>query len=269
MRANELSNMALLPAKLHKRDYLQMALRDRLSFLQHGHATIGGHVMSYPHWPYFYGIFYEIFIEDNYRIDGLKNVRKIVDAGANIGVSAVYFAQRYPGAHIDCFEPNPEALSYLRKNVESYSMVEVHPYALGEREGEVSFFVDAQIKGSSIAGTYDLFGRKHRESKQIRVPMKTLSSYIIGPVDILKIDVEGGESAILTDLIGTGAIKEVRNLLMEFHFDPTELPHSFTTLLELLEAQGFFVYIRKGAGVTIAAPVLHSYMLFAFRNPTR
>jgi hypothetical protein len=43
----------------------------------------------------------------------------IVDAGANIGDSLLYFAYRYPSASVYCFEPNAEAFSLLEKNIKN------------------------------------------------------------------------------------------------------------------------------------------------------
>lgn len=222
--------------------------------------------MVYPYWPYFYGIFYEIFIEDNYRIDGLKDVKNIVDVGANTGVSAVYFAQTYPHASIDCFEPNPEAVQYLRKNVAAYPRVTVHPYALGEKEGSIPFFVDSEIAGSSIAGRVNLFTGKRRSAREIQVEMRILSSFITEPVDILKIDIEGGEWSVLTDLVSSGALKKVKTLLMEYHYDPNVLSRPLSDVLTLLSENHFFTYVRKGSFVAVAEPVTHGCMLFAFNG---
>lgn len=258
--------MTLLPKKLFKRDYLQMVLKDVFPLLRRGQAAIRGHLMRYPHWPYFYGVFYEIFIDDNYRVDGLRGVRYIVDAGANIGVSAVYFAETYPDARIDCFEPNPESRTYLEENTASYPNVTVHPYALGERDGDISFYVDAEIQGSSIASAVNLLQAKRRPSREISVPMRMLSSYLTEPVDILKLDVEGGEMGIMKDLVSSGAIEKVRVILMEFHHDPVSLPASLGEMLALLEKNGFAYYVRKGAMVTHAEMAPHSYMILAFRR---
>lgn len=257
--------MTLIPRKLFKRDYLQMLAKDRLPFLRGGTATIGGHRVQYPYWPYFYGLFYEIFVEDNYRIDGLKNVKRIIDAGSNIGVSALYFAQTYPDAHIDCFEPNPEAISFLKQNMQAFKNVAVHQYALGNTEGTLEFFVDADIRASSIASAANLLISKNRPSRPISVNMKRLSSFIDEPIDILKLDIEGGEMAVLEDLVQTGAIHKVQNLLLEFHYVPDLVPASLARLLTLLEGEGFFSYIRRGAMLTKPAAIGHAYMMFSFR----
>jgi FkbM family methyltransferase len=260
-------NMKSLSDKFFKRDYWQMFFKDKLPFLRRGSATIRGHKMTYPHWPSFWGIFYEIFIDDNYRVDGLIDVRHIIDAGSNIGVSAVYFAQIYPEAHIDCFEPNQESIAYLRENVAAYPNVEVHPYALAATEGTMRFFVDADVAGSSIASSVNLMGSKQRSSKEVSVEARKLSDFITSPVDIFKMDIEGGEMGVMEDLVSSGKIKQIRTILMEFHYDPTTLPELPTRMLELLEENGFFYYIRRTAMITVPEPIMHGYIIFAFRKP--
>lgn len=243
-----------------------MAFKDKLPFLRRGQATIRSHRMKFPHWEYFFGIFYEIFVEENYRINGLTNVRHIIDAGSNTGISVVYFAQTYPEARIDCFEPNPEALPYLQENVASYKTVSVHPFALGEKKRSLNFYVDAEIRASSMASSVNFVHARNRPQREIPVEMRKLSEFINTPVDILKVDIEGGEMGVMEDLVSSGKIKHIKNILMEFHYDPESLPNLPTRMFTLLEENGFFFYIRKGAMVTVPRPVTHGYMIFAFRK---
>src|SRR5690242_20280412 len=52
-------------------------------------------------------LFEEIFIDRDYEPPTGSVIRSIVDAGANIGLSTLYFRQRFPDAIIECFEPDP------------------------------------------------------------------------------------------------------------------------------------------------------------------
>src|SRR4051794_1523575 len=52
--------------------------------------------------------FDQIFVDHEYRcIDHLKNIRTIVDAGANVGYSSAYFLSRFPDVRIIAVEPDP------------------------------------------------------------------------------------------------------------------------------------------------------------------
>lgn len=49
----------------------------------------------------------------------------IVDVGANIGASVVFFKERYPDAHIYAFEPVSSNFEMLKKNIAGFSNVDV------------------------------------------------------------------------------------------------------------------------------------------------
>src|SRR6266566_259487 len=57
-----------------------------------------------------YGVAYEIFVHKFYELNRPINrseVNLIVDVGANVGFSGIYFLQEYPAAHLIAFEPHP------------------------------------------------------------------------------------------------------------------------------------------------------------------
>jgi hypothetical protein len=60
-------------------------------------------------------------------------------------------------------------------------------------------------------------------------------------VDLLKVDVEGAEISVLRDLIGSGAIKQVKNMIVEFHDIRQEGRPTLPDFLRMLEEQGFLV----------------------------
>jgi hypothetical protein len=68
-------------------------------------------------------IFYEVFCREAYRLDRDRldpaGVASIVDAGANVGASALHFTARYRNARIVAVEPNPENFALLVANTAS------------------------------------------------------------------------------------------------------------------------------------------------------
>ena len=44
----------------------------------------------------------------------------IIDAGANVGISALYYKKLYPNAEITCIEPVPQTFNNLKKNTKNY-----------------------------------------------------------------------------------------------------------------------------------------------------
>lgn len=70
----------------------------------------------------------------------------IVDCGANIGFSVLYFKRLHPRARIVAFEANPRAFRLLKHNVSNNSLEQVEPLpvALSDQDGEIPFFIDLE-----------------------------------------------------------------------------------------------------------------------------
>ncbi len=122
--------------------------------------------------------------------------RTIVDVGANVGIHALAWA-RGLGVRVNAFEPAPRTYELLRRNVERNGLgtiVRLHRVAVCDTCGEVEFFVANDDAYSSMKDTHR---RPVREV--IRVPSTTLDVLraAMDPVGLVKIDVEGLESAVI------------------------------------------------------------------------
>lgn len=125
----------------------------------------------------------------------------ILDLGANIGVASRLFASRYPEAEIHCFEPVPDNLELLRRNVGPLPKIHVHGVALGRKdEMRTMFYSD----DPSNFGGFSFHNKGSDPEKRLSVPVKEVNSFLGGlgieRADIIKIDTEGSEHEILTAL---------------------------------------------------------------------
>jgi FkbM family methyltransferase len=133
--------------------------------------------------------------------------RFMIDAGAFIGDTAAYFLSRFSDLTITALEPNIENFSLARSNLAPYGdRVRVLHSALGDKEGTAYF------AGQATSG---LIGERG-----IPVPVTTvpdlMKQYSIPKLDILKLDIEGAEAAVL----GRSAsdwLQNVGNILVEIH----------------------------------------------------
>jgi FkbM family methyltransferase len=126
----------------------------------------------------------------------------IIDIGANIGLYCCIAAYRAPvNCEIMAFEPVPDNLRYLRRNLEDNSQaarVTIEERAVGQVGGHIQIHLD----GGSI-GTHSPSADNIRNSTaSITVPLVSLDEYVqqkFGdrPVDLVKVDVEGYEGAVL------------------------------------------------------------------------
>lgn len=153
-------------------------------------------------------IFYEIFVRDCYRIPEdtvpAASVRTIVDCGGNIGLSALYFAARYPNARIFSVEPNPDNYALLKRNASAEPRI-TPVQACVTGVGEQQVYIDTVGKGSHF--------RINSEARGVPVRGMSLDqireAYGIGQIDLLKMDIEGAEKQVLAHpafLAQTGAI---------------------------------------------------------------
>src|SRR3989344_5879030 len=61
-------------------------------------------------------LLYHIFVEGEYNIQPKTEPSFIIDAGANVGFTAVYFANRFPKARIIAIEPEESSFNLLKRN---------------------------------------------------------------------------------------------------------------------------------------------------------
>jgi FkbM family methyltransferase len=124
----------------------------------------------------------------------------ILDVGANFGLYSLLAEPKLSAAGcVHVFEPNPHALSLLRRNfegIDSPSRVQIHAMAVGADVGTVRFFCSEDSAFSSV-----IENRRHPVRIAMEVPQTTLDAFVsehsLPRVDLLKIDVEGYEPEIL------------------------------------------------------------------------
>lgn len=147
----------------------------------------------------------------------MGDCRTILDIGANTGIVAVVMANFYPEAIIHCFEPEEQNLEILRRNLEKYDNARIHNVALGnsDRDGWLYDSEDAWNFGgySLLAGPGNT--KEYRTVKVVETN-RYLDSIGVSSPDLIKIDCEGSEHEILTQLRAT-RLSGVRYLLGELH----------------------------------------------------
>jgi FkbM family methyltransferase len=117
----------------------------------------------------------------------------IIDAGANIGASAFWFAATYPGAHIVCVEPDVENFNFLKLNTQGLN-VDLHNAAVGSSDGAV----DLIDPGLGQWG-YQTSLNKHGKTKMISVQNLVNEKIDLGfEPFIAKFDIEGGEAELFS-----------------------------------------------------------------------
>jgi FkbM family methyltransferase len=116
-----------------------------------------------------------------------------IDGGAHIGVLSLLLASVCTSGHVYAFEPVSESNTYLQRNlaVNGVTNVSVERAALYDTDTEVALDANAAQPGGA-----------HIASSGARVPAVRLDTWVaahaLGRLDLLKLDVEGAEIAVLT-----------------------------------------------------------------------
>jgi FkbM family methyltransferase len=213
----------------------------------------------------------EIFVELAYYFEAGRADPFIVDGGSNIGMSVLFFKALYPDAHVLSFEPAARAHGVLVRNIEANSLsgVDVHRAALGGQAGDVPFFEDPDDPA-----TFRMSTRPERiPGTATSVSQRRLSEFLTRKVDLLKLDVEGAEDAVLSELIESQAIALVDQLIVEYHhhLDPLDpFRDSVDRFLGCLRQQGFTYRVSAAERVNErrgTAASSQDVLVFARRSP--
>jgi FkbM family methyltransferase len=188
-------------------------------------------------------VFKEVFINEEYRIENLSTSPLIVDCGSNIGTSLLYFKKLYPESKIIGFEANPIVYSLLEQNItyQELSNVEIHPVALFDKETELIFYT-----GSSNQNLMGSLFKKRGGANEVNVKTKLLSQFLLpyDKVDVVKIDVEGAEWNVLTDLTSSNSLQKVQNFLIEYHLNMPGEQGKLSQFIKIFEDHGYKYSIK-------------------------
>ncbi len=148
-------------------------------------------------------ILYEVLAFSAYDIKeevlSSKAVSVVFDCGANIGLSSLYFSLRYPSARIYSIEPDPGNFSLLTENVKTESKIFPIRGAIA-RPGMVSAYLS---QNQASWGNRLLSDDERKDANSVEVPCLTIddicNKYGIAKIDLLKVDIEGGEESLFSD----------------------------------------------------------------------
>ena len=160
-------------------------------------------------------ILYEVLLHHCYHLpDALlppENVRVILDCGANVGITALYFASRYPNARIFCIEPDDRNFELLKRNTAAEPrIVAIRGALVGCPREFVQFTTDRPAWGNFVTETE--IGH--------RVPAFTVEQILddnhLSQVDLLKVDIEGAEKEVFAK---GEFLQRVGHIIIELHND--------------------------------------------------
>lgn len=180
----------------------------------------------------------EIFYKNDYKVDLFKP-KVIIDIGANIGDSTLYFAQKFPRAKILAFEPDRKIYMIMRQNIKLNNVLNILPFNLGVagKNGSLKFY---SYEFSGLSG----FSKIDRVAKKSVIKTITLKKIFsdnkISMCDLIKMDCEGAEYEILLKS-DKKLLKLVNKYVIEYHDGLNK--HTHQELLDLFNNLDYRVKI--------------------------
>ena len=180
----------------------------------------------------------EIFGNGAYRFTTACSQPRIVDCGANIGMSVIHFKLEHPGATILAFEPDPHLFEALKANVTAFgfSDVTLEQKAVWVHNDTVTFQQEGGHSGRVLSKA---------APEATSVSAVRLYDLLAERVDFLKVDVEGAEFTLLQDC--THRLTNVERLFVEYHSKRDEAQR-LDELLRLIRDAGFRYDIKQEFG---------------------
>jgi FkbM family methyltransferase len=178
-----------------------------------------------------------------------RDIRLVLDVGANTGQFAMEAHRAFPRARVICFEPLADVAQTLRANLERSSIVaQVLNVALSDEPGEKAFYLHVgHSPSSSLLPTTEHAATVYPQTADqrvvtVRVDTLDATLAVIGPPSegeaLLKVDVQGNELRVLRGASGT--LRRIDHVLCEINFDPLyEGQPSFAEICDYLTTAGF------------------------------
>lgn len=197
--------------------------------------------ISFPDGYWFLHSMEEIFCDEVYKFQSTKENPLIIDCGANIGLSVIYFKRLYPMSRIIAFEPDISLFERLKANIAGFNYQDVRLLRKGlwKTETTLSFLAEGTLGGRVIEGPSG-----SSRSDVISIDTVRLKDYLTDEVDFLKIDIEGAEYEVLLDC--ADSLKNVHFLFVEYHSTASE-SQKLDQVLSLISSSGFRYYIREAS----------------------
>ena len=140
-----------------------------------------------------------------------------LDVGANIGYASLVLARAVGRqGRVICFEPNPALLPLLRANVAHWSSLPAAPI-------QIEAVAISAANGDGVLGFPEDYSHNHGlgtlelGTHGVAVGIRSLDSYGIESVGVMKVDVEGHEASVFNGARSMLAGKRIRDIVFEEH----------------------------------------------------
>jgi FkbM family methyltransferase len=224
------------------RDYLR--LRIKASLNRWFHFTTErflNYTVTFPDYEIFFVEYRQIFVRNAYFFLSAEATPHIIDGGGNIGMSVLYFKYLYPDSSIVVFEPSREVVPSIRSNIKNNNLtnIELIEKALAQYAGTATM----HARGAAACGNTLSPALVKESGESYTVETVPLSLFVTTTVDMLKLDIEGVEGAVIKELEEAGAFVNIRTIIMEYHPHENRYENNLAHIIHTLQDAGWHVDI--------------------------
>ncbi len=156
--------------------------------------------------------FEQVFVNHLYDLAIDEQPKLIIDGGANVGYTTIYFANRWPRARIFAVEPEASNYAVLRKNVAGYPNVTAVQAALWSKQTNLEIQNPGDDNWSFRVGPSEARTNSSCEAITVQELIERAGG---DRVDILKLDIEGAEKEVFSS--DYSWLKQVQAMVLELH----------------------------------------------------
>jgi FkbM family methyltransferase len=168
-------------------------------------------------------VLYQIFVDQEYScLSDVTSPKLIIDCGANVGYSSVYFLNKFPNVHVIAVEPDDKNFEVCRKNLLPYG-----DRALAIQSGIWSHEVGLKVlKGQYRDGReWTVQVRECEPQEEADIHAVDIGSLLSNSgfdyIDILKVDIERSELVVFSENHDNW-LSRVKNIVIELHDEECE-----------------------------------------------
>ncbi len=187
--------------------------------------------------------FRDIFVEQEYKLPKLGPKPVIIDVGANVGVSLLYFCKTLVEPEIHAFEADPDIFDKLQRNVQrnaAKACIHLINAAAYVSNGTIRFLHEG-ADGGQISAATDVHLTRDIPSLDLLIYLQKFEH-----IDLLKIDIEGAEALVIPHC--APMFDRIDRIFIEYHSSPDK-EQSIVSLLSLLKTSGFRLHLQSADGI--------------------
>jgi len=140
----------------------------------------------------------------------------VFDVGGHQGDWASNIYAKY-NCTVYVFEPIKEYYEFIKTRFAKNKKIIIYPLGLGnsDKQAEIALLVDS----STVFLDNNPFTPVPHNVKTelIKLQQASLMTRLFLSIDLMKLNIEGGEYDLINDLIDTGEIKKIKDLQVQFH----------------------------------------------------